>query len=112
MNKEDIVKANLSLLNAAPVRQPKTYQFADGEYRIPHHYTCTVCGKKNAVTPQVLINRVNKNYGGSLKKYLENAVCSHCKKELKDRMEFERLSKKYPGSKIEVNESTDIATIE
>ena len=89
----DAVKANLELLNNKPARQPNLHEFADGVFKVPTKYTCVHCGKVNAVTPAVLIKRVEKNYNGSLRNYLEHAECSECKKLRKLKAEQERINK-------------------
>lgn len=96
---------NLKLLEKAP-REPKKEKFVDGEFVIPATYKCTKCGKVYHVARQTAINRINKQYGGSMKKWLAEAVCSDCKAEAKLEAKIQELqAKKAAKEQVTVEET-------
>ena len=86
----NIAEQNLNNINKAP-REPKKEHFKDGDYRVPTTQRCTVCGREYHVTRQTAINRINKQYNGEIKKWLSEAVCSHCKREQKLEKQIQQL---------------------
>lgn len=89
MNTE-VVEQNLNSINKAP-RAPKKEHFKDGDFVVPTKYRCTVCGREYHVTRQTAINRINKQYGGEIKKWLSEAICSDCKREQRINKQIEKL---------------------
>lgn len=94
MNEEQtIAEQNVSALERKP-REPKKEHFNDGDYVVPGAYKCTKCGKTYHVARQTAINRINKQYHGNIKEWLENAKCSSCKAEEKLELKIQELQAK------------------
>lgn len=89
-NTKSVIDMNNELISSKP-REIKLHKFADGEFKVPTEYYCVRCGQKKHVRQEVLIKRIEKQYGNSMSRFLKEATCSSCKKEDKIDAEIKKL---------------------